>query len=134
MSGPICPDCGFFDIDEKNSLFGKKNICTFCGWEGELLPRKILSSDQYVGYGEEHRNKRDLREVGKLHFMRIHVKDDDDVQDDITFNLMDILELESLCSPDSEPPYFFIEISEKPSAVLLKKIKVMKGVKKVKIF
>ena len=92
----------------------------------------LVRSD--VGYGEEHRNKRDLREVGKLHFMRIHVKDDDDVQDDITFNLMDILELESLCSPDSEPPYFFIEISEKPSAVLLKKIKVMKGVKKVKIF
>ena len=134
MSGPICPDCNFYDFEEVSTLTGKKIRCTFCGWEGGPLPRKILSSGMLNDFAKDHNIRRKLKEEGKLFFLRVYVTDDEDRQDDMLFEIMEMCNLTSMSGARGNPPYFFIEFHEQKPEEMVRKVKSIKGVKKVKKF
>ena len=125
MSGPICPDCTMFDIEpfvDENGT--SKNKCTFCGWEGEPLPRKILSSQQQRSYRDEHRFMQKQREKGNLFFIRIYVDDPEKAEDDpdLYDDLMELLDIDTLDEPYRDPPYFLIRSDHEISDGTIKKI------------
>ena len=128
MSGPICPDCGMFDI----KIEDKKNSCRFCGWEGRPLPRKILSSEMLRDYGHRQRELRKKREECKLFFIRIYINNEDNVE--LDKQIMELLDLDTLDGPKEEGSYYFIELDHKPTEEQIKKIKSFKEVIDIKVF
>jgi hypothetical protein len=137
MSGPICPDCGMFDIDPFVDVGGtKKNRCTFCGWEGEPLPRKILYTKQMRSYRDEHRMMKKQRDEGMLFFIRIYVDDPEKAEDDpdLYDDLLDLLDIDTLDGPYHDPPYFFIKTEKKISERTIKKIMRSPRIVNISIF
>ncbi len=131
MSGPICPDCEMFDIEEfKDDKGKKKNRCTFCKWEGDPLPRKQLNSEQIRSYAKEQRSMKKLREEGKLFFIRTYVDDPEAIEDDLDLleDLMDLLDIDTLDGPFHEPPYYFNMVQGKPSDITIREIKALTGI------
>ena len=72
MSGPICPDCGSFDIHRIDT---STDSCGFCGWQGPLRPRRILTPETQHRLAEENRRNKELKETDALFFLRIHLKE-----------------------------------------------------------
>lgn len=131
MSGPICPDCIMFDIEPYTDDSGnRRNRCTFCGWQGDALPRKSLSQEQLRSYGVEQRRMREQRDEGKLFFVRIFVESEDVLEEelDLCESLMEHLDLETLNGPYHDPPYFFNKVQKRPSKRILKRIMALPGV------
>jgi hypothetical protein len=128
MSGPICPDCSSFEIESKSK---REDKCKFCGWIGEKLPRKIVSSEGLREMGNSQRDDRKLRENNQLFFLRIYCNSEnafDFVSEyiDEIFNLAD--------SYTYTDKYLFYRLSTKPSKEIISKIRKIKGVKKVSLF
>lgn len=85
-------------------------------------------------FGEDHSVKRKLKEEGKLFFLRVYVTGDEDRQDDMLFEIMDMCNLKSMSGTRGDPPYFFVELREQNPDEMVRKVKSIKGVKKIKIF
>jgi len=130
MSGPICPDCGMFESNEKGTK------CSFCNWKGDPLPRRSLALPELRAHGREQRRMRKLRSDNKLFFLRIYVKDPDTIIDDdnVWMKLMEKLEINTLDDPAHEPPYFFIKVKKKPTDEILDYIRDIPGVLKITIY
>lgn len=137
MSGSICPDCGMFDIDSyKDENEKEMNRCTFCGWKGDPLPRKMLSSQQLRSYRDEHRIMKERRDKGRLFFMRIYIDDLEKAEDDpdLYDDIMELLGIDTLDEPDRDPPYFFIKTKKETPVRILNKIKSSPRIKNISIY
>ncbi len=129
MSGPICPDCGSFNV---LPLKKDNDKCNFCGWEGEKLPRKILSTDMYDEYVQEQRQKKKAREDGELFFLRVFVKAER-YQDPVEDELFMMLDADCAQCSWQKPWYIYMELNSKPTKAEKDKIKKLKGVTDIKV-
>ncbi|MFC1774902.1 hypothetical protein ACFLZN_01140 [Nanoarchaeota archaeon] len=139
MSGPICPDCGSFDIKD---LDKGRQKCGFCGWEGPGRGRKILSPEGFEHYHKIHEENQKLRDEGKLFFLRIFLSPK--AKDDVTDVILESLESNpdsslrgvggSKREYDESKPYFLVKYHKKPSEELIEKLMNIEGVVDVKVF
>ncbi len=136
MSGLICPDCRMFDIESFSNDKGKKmNKCTFCGWQGDPLPRIALSSHQLHSYRDEQREMQKQKQEGTLCFIRLYVEDPEKFEDDLDGieDLMDLLEIDTLDGPYHDPPYYFIMVNEEPSESTIQQMRDITGILDLRI-
>ena len=135
MSGPICPDCSGLEVGAVgSSQRAKKHYCPLCGWKGSPLPNKSVPSEGLQFLGENYREKKRLREKGELFFLRIYLIGTEEEMDQVTDEVMELFELESLEGERGDPPYLLIELSNKLSHSHRKKMNSLPGVKKLKLF
>ena len=127
MSGPICPDCSLLALEEAGK---SKMKCPICGWKGEMPPRKIMGASMGNRLWDETKEKLQLREAGKLFYYRIYLKGTEDQKSDALFDIMDILDLDTVDGSDM----LFFHVREKLSEEQLKEVKALKAVRKIKVF
>ena len=127
MSGPICPDCSSFEIEDWDG----GNRCRVCGWQGGLLPRKRLHIDSFREYERMHARMRKARAEGRLFFLRIYL---DSADADVSFEAIDILGVDTIVGPRGDPPYLFVKLDHDLSQEERDGLRRLKGVRDVKVF
>lgn len=127
MSGPICPDCDLLAVRE---IGPNKMGCPICGWEGGILPRKKMRHEMQMEASRETTRQMQLREDGKLTYFRVYLQGTDDQKDEALFELMELMDLDSV---DGDDPLRF-HIEEKASQKQIEAIKGLKGVREVKLY
>ena len=127
MSGPICPDCSLLALEEAGK---SKMKCPICGWKGKMPPRKIMGASMGDSLWKETKEKLQLREAGKLFYYRIYLKGTEDQKSDALFDIMDILDVDTVDGSD----VLFFHVREELSEGQLKEVKALKAVRKIKVF
>ena len=127
MSGPICPDCGLLALKES----GKDRMkCPICGWEGKNPPRKILMQGMGSDLWNETQEKLALKQEGKLFYIRVYLKGDDDAKSDATFDVMDVFDVTEISGSER----LFLQVPERPTKEQLASLKRIKGVARISVF
>jgi len=130
MSGPICPDCGSFDI---HRIDASTDRCGFCGWQGPSRPRRILTPETQHRLAEENRRNKELKEAGALFFLRIHLKETPNNYEKTRSTIYEILDQSEGIKHSTAQSYFFTKLETKPSPESLEKLQSLKEVKKVEL-
>ena len=124
MSGPICPDCGTFEI-KRGSPSGAS--CTLCGWSGERLSNKALDPEDQRKKAASNRAKIERRKSGQLFFLRVFMPEQ--YEEKVTDAVMKLLDLKSISLNGGG--YLYVELSERPSEEVLRKLESIRHVTKV---
>lgn len=127
MSGPMCPECNLLALEEAGK---SKMKCPICGWEGEMPPSKILTSQMGSSLWEETQEKLKLRKSGKLFYYRIYLEGTDEQKSIASFDIMGILGLNHMMGSGR----LLFHLPEKMNDKQLGDIKKIKAVKRIEVF
>ena len=130
MSGPICPDCGSFDIHRIDDITDR---CGFCGWQGPSRPRRTLTPENQHRLAEENRKNKELKEAGNLFFLRIHLKEETIDYVNTRSKIYKILDRSEGIKYSTKQLYFFTKLAAKPSPESLEQLQSLIEVEKVEL-
>ncbi len=130
MSGPICPDCGSFDIHRVDDFTDR---CGFCGWHGPSRPRRALTPENQHNLAEENRRNVELKESGGLFFLRIHLRETPVDYESTRSKIYQILDRGEGIKYSTAQSYFFTKLETKPSPESLEQLKSLAEIVKVEL-
>ena len=130
MSGPICPDCSWGHIvDREAGNSTCENACVFCGWEGERLPYKRLHIVDHEEQVAVHADKVARREAGQLFFLRVYFDGEGEQAGDPVDEAID--EWLGVLGQSWRGGYSYAELPERPVADAIARLEALPGVTKV---